>query len=257
MAASRKKRLLGNHQRCWIWGRHAVLEVCRAGKWPVVELYLGEDLPAGEAAAVRRMVRGAVPVHRVPSRRIEQLCHARDHQGYLAKMGEYPYADFEALARAGPGEAPLVLFLDRVQDPYNVGAILRSGEVLGAAGVVLPSRGQCGVNSMVARTSAGAVNRIPVARVEDPLRALAAFRERGFRLAAASQEGDVDVAAYDFRVPVVVILGNEAEGVRPDIAACCHAVLRIPQAGRIGSLNVAAAAAVVCYEALRQKRLPA
>jgi len=167
-------------------------------------------------------------------------------------MGEFPYADLGSMieeASAQAGSAWIVL--DQIQDPYNTGAIIRSAEVFGIQGIVLAEAHQCGVNSMVARTSAGAVNRIPIARVPDLAPALKRLCDAGIRITGTDIQQGTPLNQYDFSTPTAVILGNEAAGVRPGIRDLCSSFICIPQAGRIGSLNVAAAAAVICYEARR------
>lgn len=189
---------------------------------------------------------------REPAARLTQLCHSKAHQGYLAKMGKFPYTDLDSMVQEAAEKTGKVwIVLDRIQDPYNTGAIIRSAEVFGIEGIVISDVQQCGVNSMVARTSAGAVNRIPVARVPGLAQALKKLRDSGIRITGTDMKQGTPLHQYDFSTPSAVILGNEAEGMRPEIRELCGSFIRIPQAGSIGSLNVAAAAAVICYEAQR------
>jgi len=248
--------LLGSHQKCWLWGRIAVTETLRAGAWPIIELYLADDLRADlldEAARMALDLDVAVKVE--PARRLEQLCHSPDHQGYLAKMSEFPYAVVEEVM-AKPqaiGMESLYLVLDRIQDPHNFGAMVRSAEVFGTGAVFIGRDRQVGVTTAVARSSAGAVNRVPIARA-DGLAALAKrLREAGVAIAGASEKAETPVADFDFRRPAAVVIGSEAAGLSAALARECDAMVRIPQHGAIGSLNAAAAAAVILYEAQRQR----
>jgi len=251
-----KRKLLGSHQRSWVWGRRLILEILRGGRWGIAELLLAEDLPESERDEAGDLAEAqGTPVRTEPGERLRALCHSAEHQGYLAKMLEFPYADpEETLARlADPNQPrPFHVLLDRVQDPHNFGAIIRSAEVLGVDAVWIGSRDQVGVTSMVARSSAGAVNRIPIARAPDVLALAGQLRELGLALVAATEKGAVDCTAHDFATPTALILGNEGEGIAPEILALCDARVRVPQSGAIGSLNVAAAAAVLFYEARRQ-----
>jgi 23S rRNA (guanosine2251-2'-O)-methyltransferase len=249
-----KLRPLGSHQKCWLWGRHAVLETLRAGRWPVMELHLAGTLSETELAEARRLAdRTGCPVKVQSPARLEQLGHARDHQGYLAKMAEYPYVPWETLL-AAPPPAPLYLVLDRVQDPHNLGAIVRSAEVFGADAVFLGRRGGVGVTTAAARASAGAIGRVAIARVDS----LADLEDRlgvqGVAVAVADEKTGTDAAEADLAGPVAIVIGSEARGVGPEIARRATLRVRIPQHGAIGSLNAAAAAAVVLYEARRQRR---
>ena len=255
---SKKPRLLGSHQKCWLWGRYVVLETLRAGRWPVVELHLAEDLaPERRREAESLAASLGVPVRVASSDHLLRLCHAKDHQGFLAKMAEFPYASAEAvLAAAEPGRRtapPLYAVLDGVQDPHNLGAIARSAEVLGVDALFIGGKGQVGVTAAVARASAGAVSRLPLCRVDDLVGLADALRRAGVALVGASEKAGKALADYDFTRPTALIIGGEAGGIRPALRQRCDALVRIPQHGAVGSLNAAAAAAVCFYEARRQR----
>lgn len=248
-----KQALLGNHQKCWVWGRNAVLECLAARRWPILDLHLSSALPAAslEAAVALAAKAGLTPCVEHPEELVRH-CHSTEHQGYLARMAEFPYADEAAVLREA-GKAPAFALLAGVQDPFNFGAMVRSAEVFGLNAVWIGGQGQVGVTSMVARSSAGAVNRVPIVRVavlEDLAARLAA---QGVRLIAASEKADRLLTACDFRGPVAVVIGNEGSGIRPALLAACHTTVAIPLSGRIGSLNAAAAASVFFYEIRRQR----
>jgi len=255
--AKGKQRLLGNHQKCWIWGRNPVLETLRAGRWPILELWLDTALaddPAREALACAGELK--IPVNRGSSEDLIRLCHSAEHQGFLAKMGEFPYAEEEELFGSGgmPATA-FYLLLDGVQDPQNLGAILRSAEVFGATAVVLAGQGQVGVTRQVARSSAGAVNRVTLVQSSD-LPALAGrLKQAGVTVVGASEKAEAIIDHFDWRRPVALVVGNEGHGHSPEMAAQIEAWVRIPQEGQIGSLNAAVAAAIFCYEIQRQRRM--
>jgi 23S rRNA (guanosine2251-2'-O)-methyltransferase len=255
--AKGKPRLLGNHQKCWIWGRNPVLETLRAGRWPILELWLEAALaddPAREALACAEQLK--IPIHRGSIDDLVRLCHSAEHQGYLAKMGEFPYVgEEELLGGEGPPATAFYLLLDGVQDPHNLGAILRSAEVFGATAVVLAGQGQVGVTRQVARSSAGAVNRVTLVQSSD-LPALARrLKQAGVTVVGASEKAETTLDHFDWRRPVALVVGNEGHGHSPEMTAQIESWVRIPQEGQIGSLNAAVAAAIFCYEIRRQRRM--
>lgn len=246
--------LMGSHQRCWIWGRHLVRETLQAGRWPMAELLLAESLDAGERAECRRRAEAlGIRVLDVPAARLEQLAHTRDHQGYLARMFEFPYESPGWLERSWPEEGAFLILLDGMQDPFNFGALLRSAEIFGVQAVVIPEHHQTGVTSLTARASAGAVNRIPIVRVPCLEEVAAVLHRQGIRLVAASEKAERLIVETDFTAPVALVIGNEGQGIRPEMLRACDLLVKIPQFGRIGSLNAAVAAGIFCYEVRRQR----
>lgn len=250
---NQKQKLLGNHQKCWIWGRNPVLEILRWGKWPIFELYLAESLPA---AALQEISQTAteknILVHTEPRDQLEKLCKRRDHQGIVAKMGEYPYADAHEILSSCLSPA-LFTILDCMQDAHNFGAVVRSAEVLGLDALFIGTQNQAEVSSHVARSSSGAVTRIPIAQVDDLVCWAAALKDHGVAIVGASEKAETPVYQFDFIQPTAIVIGNEGVGIRPAMQAVCDALVRIPQKGHIGSLNAAAAASVFYYEARRQR----
>ncbi|TWT09396.1 RNA methyltransferase [Reyranella sp. CPCC 100927] len=255
-AGKTKKPLLASHQRSWLWGKNLVLETLASGRWPVHELYLADDLGADAAASELAQVRAHTPKFK-PTRssrtRIAQLCGTQDHQGYLARVGAYPYVEPGAL-RTRARTPALFLILDGVQDPFNLGAMLRSAEVFGVDGVFLGTQGCAGVNSLAARASAGAVNRLAIARVDSLPELIAELRRDAVRVVGTGLEADYALDACDLGGPTALVIGNEGTGLSPDVRTACNMLAKIPQDGGLNSLNAAAAAAVCLYETLRQRR---
>lgn len=254
-----KKPLLGSHQRSWIWGRNLVAETLRAGLWIPYELRLADD--ADEELRTLADSRN-VQVHDETASRLTQLCGATDHQGVLAKMPPFPYASPTDLLNwlrttrrppISPSPDPLFLITDHLQDPYNFGAIVRSAECFGAAGVFIPRTRQVGVTSQVARSSAGAVNHIPIAQVDDLLVLTDELKRQGVRLVAASEHAATPLPDADLSGPLAVVIGNEGVGIRRDLLAACDLSVAIPLTGRVGSLNAAVAAGIMIYEATRRR----
>lgn len=251
-----KKKLLGSHQRCWIWGRNVVLETLRAGKWRPHEVLLADHLPPERREAAENLARHAdVPYSIEPAETLQKKCRSSEHQGYLAKMPPFPYDDADSVLDKRPDE-PLYAVLDSVQDPYNFGAMLRSAEVLGVDAIFLASREQVGVTSLVARTSAGAVNHVPLVRVDDLTVLVRELRHLGIAVVAASEKAGTELWQRDFRGPSALIVGNEGAGIREELLELCDQRVRIPQSGRVGSLNAAVTAGILFYEVHRQRAAP-
>ncbi len=254
---SHRRRLAASHQRSWLWGRHAVVELLEAGRWRPLELRLAERLePALREQVVSRARTLDVPCSDHPFEKLTDWCGTTEHQGLLALMPPYPYADLDQVMAAARPPA-LVLVLDRIQDPHNYGAILRSAEVFGVDGVVVGVREQCEVTPHVARSSAGGVHYLSICRADDLATALRHLSSlSGLEVVAATADGARLAAEYDFRRPTALLLGNEGSGIDPWLLSLCRTTVRIPQTGRIGSLNVAVAAGVLLYEIRRQRDRP-
>jgi len=248
-----KKRLLGNHQKCWIWGRNSVVETLTAGRWEMVDLYLSrllnsEQLEQAKALAVRQRL---IPVIADPDE-LTKLCHSGEHQGYLARMTDFPYADETSVMTNLPS-APFCIVLDGIQDPFNFGAIIRSAEIFGAQAVFMAESGQVGVTSMVVRSSAGAVNRLPIVRVSDLEALVDRLKAKGIKVVAASEKAAGNIMDYNFTQGISIVIGNEGVGPGAGLLKKCDAVVKIPQTGHIGSLNAAVAAGIFFYEIRRQR----
>jgi 23S rRNA (guanosine2251-2'-O)-methyltransferase len=251
---TKRKRLMGSHNRSWLWGHHLVRETLEAGRWPIVELRLSEDLDPAERDAVTAMAAGrSIPVAIESADRLRDLCGASDHQGYLARMRSFPFASVDELL-GGLSANPVLALLDGIQDPHNFGAIIRSAEVLGVEGILVPQTKQSDVTAIVARSSAGAVNHLPLARTEDMADAARRLRnEHGLRIIAADHRAERLPFELDWTVPSAVIIGNEAAGVSEPLRQVCDDLVGIPQVGQIESLNAAVAAGVLFYEVRRQR----
>ena len=249
----RAAALSGSHQKCWLWGRRLVTETLRAAQWPVLELHLADDLDEEELEVARASAAShGVKMLIEPRRRLTELCHVHEHQGYLAKMTAFPYTDDgDLLGR--PDTLSLCVILDAIHDPHNFGAIVRSAEVFGAGAVFVADKGQAAVSTAVARASVGAVNRVPIAMVEDLRDLVGRLKEAGVTVVAASPNAERDACDVDLVRPCAIVVGNEAQGISDDLLVCCSERARIPQHGKIGSLNAAASASILLYEAQRQR----
>ena len=218
------------------------------------ELYLSSGLDDQQMNLVQELaqVRGVEPELVAPAR-IRELCHAGDHQGVLARMGVFPYADWNLML----GEltaGSFVLALDHLEDPHNLGTLIRSAEIFGVDAVVMPDKGQVGVTSAVARSSAGAVNRVPLVRIENLREGILALKKIGLACVGASEKSSLFIDQFDLASGLVLVIGNEGRGLSTEVQDVCDECVAIPQMGEIGSLNAAAAGAIFFYEVSRQRR---
>lgn len=238
-----------------IYGLHAVREALRAGGRPLQRLLvLGTDRQFRDIVQLAREKR--VPVHLEPRSAFDRLVPAGRHQGVVGVAAAKAYAEPGAiLERAkAEGQVPLLVLLDGVEDPHNLGAILRTAEASGAQGLFIPERRAVGLTSVVAKASAGAVDYIPVGRVTNLTRLIERLQAEGLWVYALAAEAPKLYTMLDLRGPVALVLGGGGQGVRPSVLNACDDAARIPMMGHVGSLNVSAATAVILYEALRQRR---
>jgi 23S rRNA (guanosine2251-2'-O)-methyltransferase len=228
----------------FVYGQNPVREAIR-GRRRVLRLWATRDgrreLPQTPNVAVTIAGR----------EELERLCGSRDHQGLVAEVEPYRYADADKLLEP---EDALVVALDQVQDPHNLGAVCRSAECAGAS-VVIPERQAAQVTSAVCRTSAGAVEHLEIARVRNLADFLAAARREGAWVYGAEAEASTPYTAPDYSDRVVLVLGAEGKGLRPRVRAACDQLVALPRRGKVESLNVSAAAAVLVYEVLRQREI--
>jgi 23S rRNA (guanosine2251-2'-O)-methyltransferase len=206
--------------------------------------------PVAEAERGRRRVHRVWRATDTPAEELERLAGSPDHQGVVAEVDPYPYADPASLLDA---DDALVVVLDQVQDPHNLGAVCRAAEVAGAAGVVIPERRAASVTAAAAKASAGAVEHLPVARVRNVADWLGEAKERGAWVYGAAAGAERDYTEVDWTDRAVLVLGSEGSGLRPRVAATCDELISIPVTGRVGSLNASVAAAVIVFEARRQR----
>jgi len=206
--------------------------------------------PVEEAERGRRAVRRVWRAPDVSSEELERLCGSPDHQGVVAEVDPYPYADPGALL--GRPDA-LILALDQVQDPRNLGAVCRSAEFAGAAGIVFPERRSAEVTAVVCKASAGAVEHLEVAHVRNLADWLGQAKDRGFWIWGADAEAGQAPWDVDLSGPTVLVLGGEGKGIRPRVASACDGLVALPRRGEVDSLNVSAAATALLFEALRQR----
>lgn len=229
-----------------------LLEVLRASPSRVSKIFVQKERGPHRIGEVLREARaGGVPFVFVPQEKLDRM--AAHHQGVVAFLAPKEYASLDELL-AGPGP-PLLVLLDEVEDPQNVGAIIRSAEAAGASGLVLPERRSAGLTEAVSTVSAGALAHLKVARVANLAQAMEDLKAAGLWLVGAEGGTGESYESFDYTVPAGIVLGSEGHGLRALVRKRCDKVLSIPMAGHVNSLNVASAAAVFLFEAARQRRI--
>lgn len=237
-----------------IEGRNAVLEAFRAGK-TVDKIFL---LDGNQDGPIRSIVREAKKndtiINYVTKERLDQMSETGKHQGAIAYIAAYEYAELEDILKIAEekGEPPFLILLDNIEDPHNLGAIIRTANLVGAHGVVIPKRRAAGLTATVARTSAGALNYTPVAKVTNLSTTIEELKKRGLWFVCADMTGEV-MYKVNLKGPIGLVIGNEGEGVSRLVKEKCDYNAMIPMKGDIDSLNASVAAGVLAYEILRQR----
>lgn len=238
----------------YIEGRNAVLEAYRSGK-TIDKLYVLDGCQDGPVKTITREARKHDSIiNYVSKERLDQMSSTGKHQGVIAVSAAYEYAEVEDILRLAEekGEAPFVFILDGIEDPHNLGAIIRTANLAGAHGVIIPKRRAVGLTPTVAKTSAGAINYTPVAKVTNITNTIKDLKEKGMWFVCADMGG---TTMYDLNLtgPIGLVIGNEGEGVSKLVKENCDMIASIPMKGDIDSLNASVAAGVMAYEIVRQR----
>lgn len=240
-----------------ICGRQPVFEALRAGRREVRRVLMARNVRT-EAAIIAQILkqveRKALKLESFALADLDRICHGGNHQGIAAEVGEYPYVELDELIEGAGGRAPLLLLVDHVQDPQNLGSMMRTADAVGVTGVVIPRERAAEVTAAVVRASSGAAEYVRVAQVTNLHQAMLRLKEEGLRLGGL--EGTPEATVYtaaDLTGPLGLVVGSEGQGLSKLIADTCDVLLRIPMEGRVGSLNAGVAAAVALYEARRQR----
>lgn len=237
-----------------IEGRNAVLEALRAGK-PIDKLYVLDGCPDGPVRTIiREAKKGDTIINYVKKERLDQLSETGHHQGVIAMAASYEYATVEDILEKAreKGEAPFIFVLDNIEDPHNLGAMIRTANLAGAHGVIIPKRRAVGLTPTVARTSAGAINYTPVAKVTNLKQTMEQLKKEGMWFVCADMDG-TPYYQMDLKGPMGLVIGDEGEGVSRLIKETCDFVASIPMKGDIDSLNASVAAGVLAFEIARQR----
>lgn len=242
------------YQEFTIEGRNAVIEAFRSGK-TIDKLYILDGCQDGPVMTIKREAKKQGTMMKfVDKERLDQMSETGKHQGVIAVAAAYEYAEIEDLFALAEkkGEAPFFILLDNIEDPHNLGAIIRTANLAGAHGVIIPKNRAVGLTATVARTSAGALNYTPVAKVTNLARTIEDLKEKGMWFVCADMGG---TTMYDLNLTgsIGLVIGNEGEGVSRLVKEKCDMIASIPMKGDIDSLNASVAAGVLAYEIVRQR----
>ncbi|CUN37989.1 23S rRNA (guanosine(2251)-2'-O)-methyltransferase RlmB [Mitsuokella jalaludinii] len=236
-------------------GRNAVTEALKSGRG-INKLWIASGDREGSVAELAALAkeRGIV-VQYVERAKIESLAGGHRHQGVLAYVAPVPYAELDDILKAAEekGEAPFLVLLDELEDPHNLGALLRTADATGVHGILIPKRRSVSLNATVAKTSAGAVEYVPVARIGNIAQTLKKLKEKGFWVAGADMDGEKAYYEADLTGPLVLVVGSEGRGMSRLTKEACDFIVSMPMVGRINSLNASVAGSILMYESMRQR----
>lgn len=243
-------------QQEWIGGKHSLMEALRAGR-TINKIWIAEGaqkhLTSPIVAEAKKL---GVIVQYVDKRKLDQMVPDLQHQGVVAQVAPFAYSEVEDLLAAAEkaGQPPFLLLLDEIEDPHNLGSILRTAECTGVHGVILPKRRSASVTATVSKTSAGAAEYVPVARVTNLAQTIDQLKEAGVWVVGTDVAAREDIYGTDiFKGPVAIVIGNENKGMGRLIKEKCDVLVKLPMAGKLNSLNASVAAGVVMYEVLRRR----
>lgn len=242
------------YQEFTIEGRNAVIEAFRAGR-PIDKIFVLDGCQDGPISTIKREAKkhGSL-IKFVDKERLDQMSETGKHQGVIAIAAAYEYAEVEDILEAArkKGEPPFIFLLDNIEDPHNLGAIIRTANLAGAHGVIIPKNRAVGLTATVARTSAGALNYTPVAKVTNIAKTIEDLKKQGLWFVCADM-GGTTMYNLDLKGPIGLVIGNEGEGVGRLVKEKCDMIASIPMKGDIDSLNASVAAGVLAYEIVRQR----
>jgi len=242
-----------------LYGMNSVLEALRAGKRAIDSISLLESARPERMKELIELARERrIPIHRVPRFDLDRNFGEARHQGVFARVAAARYADPDSLldtleSKVGTPDPPFVLGLDGIEDPRNLGSILRSADCAGVHGVFVPERRATGLTDVVAKVAAGALEYVPVARVTNLVRLIEQLKERNIWVVGATGDAKASYTEWDWKQPSAIMLGNEGHGLHRLVRETCDTLVRIPVVGHLDSLNVSVAAGVLLYEARRQR----
>ncbi|MNI05714.1 putative TrmH family tRNA/rRNA methyltransferase [compost metagenome] len=241
----------------YIGGKHSVLEALRAGR-TINKIWIAEGAQkqfAGPIVAEAKSV--GIIVQFTDKRKLDQLAEGLQHQGVVAQVAAYEYVEVDHILAVAKerGEDPFILILDEIEDPHNLGSILRTADCTGVHGVIIPKRRSVGLTATVSKISAGAVEYVPVARVTNIAQTIEELKEAGVWVAGTDVSAAQDVYRANFKLPLALVIGNEGKGVGRLIKEKCDFLVKLPMAGKINSLNASVASGVLMYEVVRQRNL--
>ena len=239
-----------------IEGRNPVFEAIMADR-PIEKIYISAKSGGSQITKIINAAKEkGVPFKTLPPERIDEIAKTESNQGVVAICAEVSYSTVEDILNRAEekGEGPFIIIADEITDPHNLGAIIRTANAVGVHGVIIPKNRSAGINPVVLKTSAGAANYTPVARVGNLGQTIEFLKKQGVWITGADMAGDKEMCDSDLKGPLAIVVGSEGKGISKKIKESCDFLVRIPMVGEINSLNASVAAAVLMYEALRQRR---
>ena len=237
-----------------IEGRNEVIEALRSGR-TIDRLYVLDGSHDGKIETIKREAKKAgIRIDFIDRKRLDTMSLTGNHQGVVAKAAAYSYAEVDDILQRAEekGEEPFIFVLDGIEDPHNLGAMIRTADVCGAHGVIIPKDRAVGLTATVAKASAGAINYVPVAKVTNLTRAMEELKQKGIWFAGADMDGEL-MYACNLRGPMGIVIGAEGKGLSRLVKEKCDYIVRIPLHGNIDSLNASVACGVLAYEVVRQR----
>ncbi|WNS75591.1 23S rRNA (guanosine(2251)-2'-O)-methyltransferase RlmB [Bacillus sp. DTU_2020_1000418_1_SI_GHA_SEK_038] len=238
----------------FIMGKNPVMEALKSGR-DINKIFIAEGSQGGQMQQVIGLAKASnVFVQFVPKKKLDQMAEG-NHQGVVAQVAAYQYAEIDDLFQAAEkrNEAPFFLLLDEIEDPHNLGSIMRTADAVGAHGIIIPKRRAVGLTATVAKASTGAIEHIPVVRVTNMARTIDELKEKGVWIAGTDAKGSEDYRRFDGTLPLGLVIGSEGKGMGRLIRDKCDFLIHLPMAGHVTSLNASVAAALLMYEVFRKR----
>ncbi len=237
-------------------GRNAVLEAINSGR-TIDTLFVAKGERGGSVSSILRACKDkGVVIKEVDVKKLDFMCFNANHQGVAAKCAVKEYSSVDDIFRLAEerGEAPFIIICDELEDPHNLGAIIRTAEVAGAHGIIIPKRRSASLNTTVAKSASGALEYMPVARVTNIANEIERLKEKGIWVFGADMEGK-DYTYFDYNIPCAIVIGNEGKGIGTLVSKKCDEMISLPMFGKINSLNASVAAGVLMYEVVRKRSI--
>lgn len=238
-----------------IEGRNPVMEALRSGR-EIDKILVAKGTEGGSLTKILGQARDkGIPIQYVDRQKINEMASSNAHQGVIATVAAYDYVHFEDIIEKAreKDKDPFVLILDEIMDPHNLGSIMRTADAVGVDGIIIPKRRSVGLTAVVAKTSAGAIEYVPVARVSNIAQTIDRMKERGIWVAGAHMEDAKEHYNTDLKGPLALVIGNEGKGISRLIKEKCDFLVKLPMVGQVSSLNASVAAGVLMYEVFRQR----
>lgn len=238
-------------------GRNPVLEALRSER-EIDKILIAKGAKEGSINKIIGMAKDkGIIIQYVEKQKLNEIAESNNHQGVIALVAAYKYSEVEDILEKASvkGEKPFIIILDEIMDPHNLGSIMRTADAVGAHGIIIPKRRSVGLTATVAKTSAGAIEYVPVARVSNIPQAIDKLKQEGLWVVGADMRGDKDYFHEDMTGAIALVIGNEGKGISRLVKEKCDFLVKIPMTGKVASLNASIAAGILMYEVLRQKNL--